>query len=587
MMATVLVVDDMAVFREPIGAALRQRGFETREASNGDEALRLMAGERPDLVLLDVAMPRMDGISVLRAMREDKRLRTTPVILLTALADRERVVEAARLGVRDYMLKSSFSLQELHERIDRALGGQPQPAESRAEGGAESAPAAPADAPPAPAAASDAGADGLKSLRSLVTRSEMQERLDAAAELKAMSPAVAQVLELARNPRCSIEQLTRAVKRDHAISLKILKLANSTVYTRGEPVDSVQKAIMRIGMQQIAQTVMNIAVVEMFDEVSEPRISGSLFWEHSIATGLIAAEICRARGGKDDEVDASFTMGLIHDVGRLVYVETLGDTYGRVLDEAERLRLPLEQVESRLLIINHADAMDRVLHAWRFPKDLVNPVAFHHLSAGNIRRMAPTTVEEVATLALANRIAHALLVGSSGNGVVYPTEELADALRTPAGLFDRLLDEIPDQAADIKFAMLSRAKGASAWTPALDAALGALPRPVRAVHASGAPEFDAWRLLFRCLDCDAGDAPPNLGVLHLRDARERGRVSTAYLDAERDAEAGELPLLVVSPTGALRPDHAALAKRPMRTLPSTVRLDVLMEAVGGLVGAQA
>lgn len=591
-MTRVLVVDDQAVFREPIAAALKVAGYEASEAADGAEALEAMRSVKPDLVLMDVAMPNMDGLTALREMRADASLCATPVILLTAVADRSRVVEAVKHGARDYLLKSSFSLSELMQRIARVLSPAPAAIETPAPGApmpSSEARAAGRDAASqasTPAKTATPGdAESLKALKPVMSRSEMQDQIDHMAELKALSPAVSRVLELARNSRCSIEQLTRAVKQDHAISLKILKLANSAVYTRGEPVDSVQKAIMRIGMQQIAQVVQNIGVVEMFDELTDPRISEGLFWEHSIATGLIAAEIVHTQNKGEEAADAAFTMGLIHDVGRLVYADGLSEAYSRVLDEAERLRLPLEQVESRMLLINHADAMDRVLHQWRFPKDLINPVALHHLSVGNMRRMAPKTIEESTTLALANRVAHAMLIGSSGNNALYPTEEFAEALRVPEGLFDRLLDEIPEAAADIKFAMLSHMSGGGSWTTALDAARDALSSPIRAVYASGAPAYDAFRLFFRRLEIP--DAPVNLGVVHLRDARERSRMTREFLDAEREAGAESLPILALSPSGGLQLEDNAMKGRRAAALPSAIRLDVMLEAIDTLTGGEA
>jgi len=624
-MTSVLVVDDMSVFREPIAAALRSRGFETSEAGEGREAIRLALQERPDIVLLDLAMPQVDGLTVLRALRTDERCAQTPVIVLTAVAERRLVMESGRLGVSAYMLKSRFSLDELVERIGQAIGktgtapasgrGAPAkavqasdaaPASSQGAGEAGSRPAheaasgagspacKDADKETAPRDASAAkvvsagSEDDLKALKPLLSRSEMQEHLDACGGLKAMSPTVAQVLELSRNPRVSIDQLTRAIKQDHAISLKVLRLANSAVYTRGEPVDSVQKAIMRIGMQQISQAVMNIAVVESFGESVDPRLNAPQFWEHSIATGLIAAEIARSLGEKDDAVDAAFTMGLLHDVGRVVYADTLGEQYIRVMDEADRLSLPLELVESRLLLINHADAMDRVLHAWRFPKELINPIALHHLSVGNIRRMAARSVAEVATLALANRLAHALMLGSSGNRMVYPTEEFAEALRVPKDLLSRIEHEIPGEAADMKFTLLSRSSsGGEEWPQMIDQAQGALPGPVKAIHASGSPDFDAYRLLFSRLGKDAGDIEPNLGVMRLRDARERSRVTQAYMQAEAEAGTGRLPLLVVSPKGGLKPDPEAMKDRRVVQLPAVIRLDALLASVSDLLAAEA
>jgi len=151
-MATVLVVDDLAVFREPIAAALRHRGIHTLCAEDGLDALRKLEQEKPDLILLDISMPRMDGMAFLRAMRKDRRFSQIAVILLTAISDRERIIEAGKLGVRDYMLKSRFSLDEMFARIGRYIDSdKPNAATaSAATAGAtdDSAPAA--AAPPQP-----------------------------------------------------------------------------------------------------------------------------------------------------------------------------------------------------------------------------------------------------------------------------------------------------------------------------------------------------------------------------------------------------------------------------------------------------
>ena len=122
-MTRIMVVDDMAVFREPIAAALRQRGFETSCAVDGQSAMDVAHRHHPDLILLDLAMPKMDGLAFLRARRTDPVLLKSQVILLTAVADPEHIAEANRLGVRDYLLKSQFSLDQLMHRIRDCLEG--------------------------------------------------------------------------------------------------------------------------------------------------------------------------------------------------------------------------------------------------------------------------------------------------------------------------------------------------------------------------------------------------------------------------------------------------------------------------------
>ena len=116
-MSLILVVDDVAAIREPIAASLKLAGYATATAANGAEALALVHQEKPDLILLDVSMPVMDGISFLRALRAHTSTAAVPVIPLTADSDRARVLEAARMGAKEYLLKSTFSLPDLLKRV--------------------------------------------------------------------------------------------------------------------------------------------------------------------------------------------------------------------------------------------------------------------------------------------------------------------------------------------------------------------------------------------------------------------------------------------------------------------------------------
>src|SRR4051812_3517202 len=118
-MTLVLVVDDTSIIREPIAAALTAAGYQTVCACDGREALAALDRQTPDVMVLDVSMPEMSGLQVLEAMRRRPATANTPVILLTATADRETVISAAQYGVRDYVLKSGFSLTQLISRVQK------------------------------------------------------------------------------------------------------------------------------------------------------------------------------------------------------------------------------------------------------------------------------------------------------------------------------------------------------------------------------------------------------------------------------------------------------------------------------------
>ena len=422
----------------------------------------------------------------------------------------------------------------------------------------------------------------IKDLKPLMAKSEIQELLDECTELKALSPTVAQVMKVTQSDRCSIEQVVKIVKQDHAICLKILKLANSTAYTRGEPVDTIQKAVMRIGLAQIRQTVVNISVVDQFNDAEQnPYISIAQFWEHSIATGLITADITRNLGGKEPQIDAAFTMGLLHDIGKIVYLEMLGDKYLQVLQVANSLKMPLEQVESRLLLVNHADAMDRILHKWKFSKELVNPIALHQLSLGNIRRMAPRSLNEVATLALANRLAHALLLGTSGNSTLYPTEEFAVMLKIKPEWIKNIENIIPGQTDDVKFSMLSVSNQAS-WPRLCDEVAEQFSQPFNPVFISADPDLDSLRIFCDRLQSKNEEDTENLAIVHVKSGRERLSLTNKLKKVEKERGGNPLPTLIISPKGDIQMEENTMAGRKFELLPFPVSVSRLIHVINKL-----
>jgi len=118
--ATILLVDDQAQNIELLEAYLSPWGYATRTASNGEEALAILAGERIDLVLLDVMMPVMDGFEVARRIRADPALRLLPIVLVTALRDAEDRVKGIDAGCDDFISKP-FDKSEILARIRSLL----------------------------------------------------------------------------------------------------------------------------------------------------------------------------------------------------------------------------------------------------------------------------------------------------------------------------------------------------------------------------------------------------------------------------------------------------------------------------------
>jgi DNA-binding response OmpR family regulator len=116
---TVLVVDDEPTIGEIVSRYLERAGYATKTAADGLEAVRIADAERPDLVVLDLMLPQLDGLQVLRHLREGED-GPTPVILLTAKGEQEDKLAGLRNGADDYVVKP-FSPSELVARVDAVL----------------------------------------------------------------------------------------------------------------------------------------------------------------------------------------------------------------------------------------------------------------------------------------------------------------------------------------------------------------------------------------------------------------------------------------------------------------------------------
>lgn len=117
---TILVAEDSLVIRVALRRQLSAQGYEVVEAEDGAEALARCREVRPDVLLLDVEMPRLDGHQVLAMVKEDPELRDIPVVFLSARAKTDDVAEALRLGAHDY-LRKPFEPSELIARVRAAL----------------------------------------------------------------------------------------------------------------------------------------------------------------------------------------------------------------------------------------------------------------------------------------------------------------------------------------------------------------------------------------------------------------------------------------------------------------------------------
>ena len=120
-MISILVAEDEPQTAQLIEFKLKQQGYNVTIVSNGEQALKMVGVNRPNLVILDGMMPVMDGFEVLRRIKADGNTKDLPVIMLTAKSREKDVVTGLELGASDYIVKP-FSPAELVARVKKAVG---------------------------------------------------------------------------------------------------------------------------------------------------------------------------------------------------------------------------------------------------------------------------------------------------------------------------------------------------------------------------------------------------------------------------------------------------------------------------------
>ena len=125
-MTKILLVEDDVNLRDIYFARFQADNYELAVASNGEEALAIAVKEKPDLILLDVMMPRISGFDVLDILRSTPETKSTKVIMMTALSEQTDKDRGKALGVDEYLVKSQVTLEDVVATVKKVLGSSAQ-----------------------------------------------------------------------------------------------------------------------------------------------------------------------------------------------------------------------------------------------------------------------------------------------------------------------------------------------------------------------------------------------------------------------------------------------------------------------------
>lgn len=202
-----------------------------------------------------------------------------------------------------------------------------------------------------------------------------QRILDHVEHLPSLPTVLVEVINSFNNQKIDLNQLTKHIGEDIALTSKILRVANSPFYGLSKQIGSLQEAIMIIGFSSLRSIVIAASLIKQFD-IALPKFDLMPFWHHSMNTACYARVISKTVGQNPDE---AFIAGLLHDIGKLVIVVSLHDDFIKIQTLAQTENITIIEAEIRILGIDHSQIGSLVTEKWRFPSGIVQAIKNHHI----------------------------------------------------------------------------------------------------------------------------------------------------------------------------------------------------------------
>jgi len=229
-------------------------------------------------------------------------------------------------------------------------------------------------------------------------------------ELPTLPEVMNQILETVADEDSSAQDVTELLERDHAISARVLRMANSAFYGLRHTVDSIRRAVVVIGFDAVRQLALATAVFDTLASRKQFALDPDDFWMHSLGTAKAVQVLCK-KHCKVDSPEGSFTAGLLHDIGKYVLALVLKEEYVAIVQEAQATERPLRDIELERLETSHEEVGQWVANRWGLPTRLSEAL-------GNLYRAGTYTgvaEEEVRVVALGDHISRIAEFGVAGD----------------------------------------------------------------------------------------------------------------------------------------------------------------------------
>lgn len=257
--------------------------------------------------------------------------------------------------------------------------------------------------------------------------------LDYIKKMPALPTSITKVMDVCNNPLSSPAELSKVISLDPVLMGRVMQLINSAYYGLSNKITSLVRAIIMLGLNTVKNLALSTAVLGTVGKSSSKAINMEDFWTHSLSVGVTAKIIAKKRGAPTGTLEEFFVGGLLHDIGKLPFINTLPKEYKKTISYAKDQSIPLLEAEDEQLAINHAEVGGLIATNWQLSEALHQAILDHHGSLTTSHRSL------VYSVALANSFTNCKAIGFSGDS--YP-KPLAEEIFQYLGIGHKNIEEI-------------------------------------------------------------------------------------------------------------------------------------------------
>ena len=206
---------------------------------------------------------------------------------------------------------------------------------------------------------------------------EIKSAVERIQKLPTLPDVGMRILELASDPEVSMGEMSRAIDHDPSLAARVLKVANSPFYGMPRQVDSLQLALVILGLNEVRNIALGIMILKVLKDLdTNATYDREKFWVHSVSCGVAARILGRKLSVSNEGAD--FIVGLLHDMGKIIIDEYFHPEFAQIYKRAVRGDARMIDAESELLGESHDHVGGWLADKWRLPDTLCEAIVHHH-----------------------------------------------------------------------------------------------------------------------------------------------------------------------------------------------------------------